>query len=122
MYLSDRPVQYETASAAERYGTRIRTPWSEARAPFCVPETGPALRSAVIPADLADERDRRRRKNLRVLAVDVRQARILASPAEVIGLERLVEDTQAGDLDPVEARGHVLTLRRIQAHREAQAA
>ncbi len=80
----------------------------------------------MIPADLTAERERRERKAFQALAVDVRQARINATQAEIIGLDHLVGDCQARLITAAEAHRHVAALRdeqreAAQHHRRAAA-
>lgn len=69
--------------------------------------------------DRGAEQEMRRRRALRRLAVDLRQARLNATPAEAARLLFLVEDCADNSIEPDEARRHVLDMRRDQQARHA---
>lgn len=74
------------------------------------------------PLDLQAERERRHAKAFRALARDIRQAALQATPAEVIGLNALLDDCQARRITAAEAHRHVARLRDLQRDRLTVAA
>jgi hypothetical protein len=67
-----------------------------------------------MPTDLAAERQRRQLRHLRQ---EIRRAACGATPAELIGLQQLVDDVLAARLDVLDARQHVVRLRDQQRDR-----